>query len=118
MSYFGRDIAGAWSVISDATAADGGAVKLTQAVASPTNYFEVMFFAEGGIPYRLWIRGRAQSNYWGNDSVFVQFTASVDGAGTERYRVGTASALGECPSNHERASFQLASYQFKERLLS
>jgi hypothetical protein len=54
-------VAGAWSVISDATAADGvavrhpngGAAKLTQALASPTNYFEVSFNAEGGIPYRL-----------------------------------------------------------------
>ena len=29
----------------------------------------------------------------------------------------SVARLGECPSNHERASFQLASYQFKERLL-
>ena len=94
-------VAGAWAVIADATAADGvavrhpnaGAAKLTQALAQPVNFFELTFPAEGGIPYRLWIRGKAQSDYWGNDSVFVQFTTSVDASGAARYRTGTTSAL-------------------------
>ena len=94
-------VAGAWSVVSDATAADGvavrhpnaGAAKLTQALASPANYFEVTFTAQAGVPYRLWLRGRAQSDSWANDSVFVQFTNTVDDAGTSKYRIGTTSAM-------------------------
>ena len=43
----------------------------------PANYFEVTFTAEAGRPYRLWIRGKADSNSWSNDSVFVQFSSSV-----------------------------------------
>ena len=38
------------------------------------------------------MRGKAQSDYWGNDSVFVQFSSSVDGSGAARYRIGTTSA--------------------------
>src|SRR5687767_10824304 len=75
---------GAWSVIVDASAAGGtavrhpnaGAAKLTQAIAQPVNYFEQTFVAEAGVPYRLWLRGRAQSDSWANDSVFVQFDRS------------------------------------------
>src|SRR6187200_2878690 len=84
----GATVAGAWTVVADATAADGaavrhpnaGAAKLTQALAQPVNYFEQSFNAEANVPYRLWIRGKAQSDNWGNDSVFVQFSNSVDGS--------------------------------------
>src|SRR5688572_5155619 len=94
-------VAGAWTVVADATAADGvavrhpnaGAAKLAQALAQPPNYFEQPFTAEANVPYRLWIRGKAQSDYWGNDSVFVQFTNSVDNSGAARYQVGTTSAF-------------------------
>ena len=93
---------GGWTVIADPTAADGAAVrhpnasgaKLTQALAQPVNYFEQTFTAEANVPYHLWVRGKAQSDYWGNDSVFVQFTNSVDGSsGAARYQVGTTSAF-------------------------
>jgi hypothetical protein len=94
-------VAGSWTIVSDASAAGGaavqhpnaGAAKITQALAQPVHYFDLAFDAEAGIPYRLWLRGRAQGNYWGNDSVFVQFTGSVDGAGAAKYRTGTSSAL-------------------------
>jgi hypothetical protein len=97
----GAALAGAWRVVTDASAAGGaavyhpnaGAAKLTQALASPANYFELTFDAEAGVPYHLWMRGRAQGNYWGNDSVFVQFSGSVDDAGAATYRPGTTSAL-------------------------
>ena len=76
-------------MVADTTAAGGvavrhpnaGAAKLAQALAQPANYFEQTFTAEADVPYRLWVRGKAQSNYWGNDSVFVQFSTSVDDAG-------------------------------------
>src|SRR5687767_8586324 len=96
----GATVFGGWMVVSDSTAAGGsalrhpnaGAAKLTQALAQPVNYFQQTFTAEAGVPYRLWLRGRAQSNYWGNDSVFVQFDTSVE-AGAAKYRIGTSSAL-------------------------
>jgi endonuclease/exonuclease/phosphatase family metal-dependent hydrolase len=99
---------GKWAVSSDATAqggavirhADSGAAKVTTAVASPANYFELTFNAEAGKPYRLWVHGRADSNYWANDSVFVQFSGSVTSTGAATYRIGTTSAaevnLEEC----------------------
>ena len=81
---------GAWQVESDATAAGGakirnpnaGAAKITTASRPrPANYFELTFNAEAGRGYRLWIRGRADSNNWANDSVFVQFNNSVTSTG-------------------------------------
>jgi len=93
-------ISGAWRVEADSTAAggrlihhpDAGAAKVTTASASPTNYFEQTFDADAGVPYRLWIRGKADRNYWANDSVFVQFSDSVTSAGASTMRIGTTSA--------------------------
>jgi hypothetical protein len=50
------------------------------------------FNAEAGRAYRLWIRGKADNNSWANDSVFVQFSASVTSSGTSTYRIGSTSA--------------------------
>ena len=74
--------AGGWQLVPDTTAAggiairhpDAGGAKITTALAAPTHYFEVTFNAEAGRAYRLWIRGKADANYWANDSVFIQFT--------------------------------------------
>jgi len=100
--------AGAWRLVADASAAaglrmhhpDAGAAKITTAAASPANYFEVTFNAVAGTPYRIWIRGKADNNYWGNDSVFLQFNGSVDANGSSLWRIGTTSAtevnLEEC----------------------
>src|SRR5688500_4725830 len=96
----GATVFGGWTVIPDPAAAGGtavrhanaGAAKLTQALAQPVNYLEQTFVADAGIPYRLWLRGRAQSDGWANDSVFVQFNTSVEG-GVAKYRLGTTSAL-------------------------
>ena len=91
---------GGWVIASDSGAAggavirhpDAGAGKIVTALASPTHYFEMTFDAVAGAPYRLWLHGRAQSDYWGNDSVFVQFSNSVDASGNAVYRIGTTSA--------------------------
>ena len=91
---------GAWQVEADSTAAGGsrirnpnaGAAKVSAASADPANYFELTFNAEAGRGYRLWIRGKADSNSWGNDSVFVQFNNSVTSSGTAIWRIGTPSA--------------------------
>jgi endonuclease/exonuclease/phosphatase family metal-dependent hydrolase len=72
---------------------DYGAAKLSAPLASPSNYFETSFNAVAGSPYRLWIRGRASNDFWGNDSVFVQFSGSLNSGGTASYRIGTTSGL-------------------------
>ena len=101
-------VSGTWRVVTDTQAAGGarisspdlGAPKLNAALAAPTNYFEMTFNAEAGRPYRLWMRGRADRDYWGNDSVYVQFSGSVDQTGAPIHRIGTTSAawvsLEEC----------------------
>lgn len=93
-------VLGGWSVVTDSTAAggvrlqnpDGGQPKLTAALASPSHAFDLTFNAEAGKPYRLWLRGKALSNSYSNDSVFVQFDGSVDAAGRPTWRLGTTSA--------------------------
>jgi endonuclease/exonuclease/phosphatase family metal-dependent hydrolase len=92
---------GAWSLVSDTTAADGvrianpdaGQPKVASAAASPANYFELTFTPEAGKAYHLWIRGKAQNNSYTNDSVFVQFSGSLNASGSAAYRIGTTSAM-------------------------
>ena len=89
-----------WGLIDDSSAAggkrlrnpDAGAAKIVTALAGPATYFELAFNAEAGKPYRLWIRGKADNNYWANDSVFVQFSGSVTSTGAAAYRIGTTTA--------------------------
>ena len=95
-----KTIAGAWRRVSDTTAAGGArlhhpnqnAAKLAAALASPVNYFELTFEADAGKPYRLWMRAAAEGNAWNNDSVFVQFSGTVDAAGAPALRIGTTSS--------------------------
>ena len=103
-------ISGGWKLLADATAAnstavghpDAGGAKLASPLASPVHYVEFTFEAEAGRSYRLWIRGRADGNYWGNDSVFVQFSGTVDAAGAPTFRIGSTSATSV---NLEEASY-------------
>ena len=71
---------------------DAGAPKVVTMPVPAVNYFELAFDAEAGRPYRLWIRGTADGNYWGNDSVHVQFSDSVDASGAARWRIGTGTS--------------------------
>lgn len=101
-------VTGAWSQVADTTAASGtrvatvdvGAPKLSTPAAAPGSYFEIPFTAEAGRAYRLWIRARAENDSWQNDSVFVQFSGSVDANGASTFRIGTDNAtvvsLEEC----------------------
>jgi hypothetical protein len=91
-----------WRKIADSTAAAGtalenplaGAPKVTSPLANPSSYVEATFRAAAGIPYRVWIRMRADHDSWANDSVFVQFSGAVDGSGTPIARIGTTGAHG------------------------
>jgi hypothetical protein len=92
---------GAWRRVDDTTAAGGarlqhpnaGARKVVAPLAEPTNYISGRFFADPRLEYKLWIRGKAENDFYENDSVFVQFEGAADAIGAPRYQVGTASAL-------------------------
>jgi endonuclease/exonuclease/phosphatase family metal-dependent hydrolase len=92
--------AGKWAIQSDSSAyggakirhADADAAKVTTADPTPANYFELTFTATKGIPYHLWVHGRADGDDPYNDSVFVQFSGSVNSSGGAVYRIGTTSA--------------------------
>ena len=91
---------GNWSSVADSSAAGGarlsntdfGAGKVTTAAANPADYAELTFNASAGTAYRLWIRGRTLNNSPYNDSVYVQFSGSVNSSGSAVYRIGTTSA--------------------------
>jgi phosphatidylserine/phosphatidylglycerophosphate/cardiolipin synthase-like enzyme len=102
---------GNWVRKSDATAAGGASIhnpdraqgKVAPALASPANYFEMSFTAVSGVPYRLWIRMRAQGDSLSNDSVHVQFSDSVDAMGTPVMRIGTTSSAEPVLQNGQGA---------------
>ena len=87
-------VAGDWQIKADATAAGGSAIrhpdhndpKITTARSSPTDYFELTFEPEADVPYHLWIRGRADTDGYSNDSVFVQFSSGTP------YGIGSSTA--------------------------
>ncbi len=77
---------GTWAVVADSSAAGGyaignpnlGAAKITTPLAAPKNYFQLTFPAYSGKAYHLWIRARSLNNATSNDSVYVQFSDSVN----------------------------------------
>jgi PKD repeat protein len=104
---------GTWAVVSDSTAAGGyavttpvSAIKISTALASPVNYFELTFPAYSSQAYHLWIRGKAANNSYTHDSAFVQFSDSVTSTGTAIDRIGSTSAaavvLQGCTGNPEQ----------------
>jgi hypothetical protein len=90
-----------WVRESVSGAADGlalhnpnkGDAKRTSATASPTDYVEFQFNAAAGVKYHIWFRMKADNDYYGNDSVFVQFSGSLNSSGSAAWRIGTTSAL-------------------------
>ena len=97
----GRITGTKWSIVSDATAASGkrlwnpnaGAAKITTASSSPSSYVQFTFNAVAGKAYHLWIRGRAESNVYTNDSAFVQFSNSVTSPAAQRCASGRRRRL-------------------------
>ena len=92
--------AGNWEVVADSTAAggarlhnpDAGAAKVNTPAASPSDYFELTFTAQAATAYRLWVRGKADGDSPYNDSIYVQFSGSVDAGGAAAFRIGAADA--------------------------
>jgi regulation of enolase protein 1 (concanavalin A-like superfamily) len=73
---------GSWTTAPDSTSPNGvklitpdnGWATTSNAIASPTDYVDVTFTANGGTPYTVWLRLRALANSKYNDSVWVQFS--------------------------------------------
>jgi hypothetical protein len=92
---------GAWAVTADSTAAggvrlynrDAGLAKVVTSAVNPVDYFEMTFNAQAGRAYRLWIRGKALNNAYTNDSVWVQFSDSVDASNAAAWRIGSTSGV-------------------------
>jgi len=111
---------GNWSVVSDATAAGGarlanadlGGVKLASPLPVPASYFEMTFNAQSNVPYRLWIRGKAQDDSPYNDSIFVQFDGSVTAGGAAVFRTGTTD--GTCINLEEAAGYGLSGWGWQD----
>jgi hypothetical protein len=87
-------IVGRWQRETDLTAAGGvrlrnpnaNAAKRTVALAAPIDYFEMTFTAPANVRYHVWVRGKADSDNYANDSVFVQFSDVTTN------RIGTTAA--------------------------
>ncbi len=90
-----------WRVEPDSAAAserrfwypDAGAAKVNSPAAAPAGFADIGFAADPTQTYKLWVRLKADNNYWGNDSVWVQFTGAVGSDGQPAYQVGTTSGL-------------------------
>ena len=96
----GRSVSGAWRLETDPRlrAARDCAIRMRarrsahSALPAPTDYFELTFDVVAGVPYRLWLRGRADRNFWGNDTVYVQFSDGATATGAPANRIGTTAA--------------------------
>jgi hypothetical protein len=94
-------IHGSWQVLGDSTAAGGkalrnpnaNAAKVAPALASPTSYFDMTFDADASRAYHVWVRMKAESNSFSNDSVHLQFSGTVNSAGTPIARIGSSDSL-------------------------
>ena len=82
--------AGGWIVREP----DQGAAKVTTPAVDPHSYFELEFLAEANVPYHLWMRMKADNDSYQNDSVWVQFSDSVDAGGNPVWRIGSTDATG------------------------
>jgi hypothetical protein len=94
-------IVGQWQRVADATAAGGFMLQNPDKVApppaapyaSPASYVETTISAPAGVVYHVWMRMRSSANSPSNDSVWVQFSETLNAAGLPLYRVGTSDAL-------------------------
>jgi endonuclease/exonuclease/phosphatase family metal-dependent hydrolase len=95
----GRVAGSSWQLVADSSAAGGsklwnpdrGTGKLSYPSSSPSSYVDFTFTPVAGVPYRLWIRAKADGNDYTNDSLFVQFSASATSGDSALDRIGTTS---------------------------
>jgi hypothetical protein len=92
---------GGWSLAADTSAAagvklvtpDSGWSSVGAPLASPSDHIEATFDAPAGQVYRLWLRLRATGDTKYSESVWVQFSDSVDAEGRAVHRIGTTDGL-------------------------
>ena len=90
------DIYGSWRKKRDITAAKETRIedmpdrgyKKYYPQANPCNYFEASFEAEKDKKYHVWLRMKANLDRKNSDSVYVQFSDSIDENGKPIYRIG------------------------------
>ena len=77
--------------------ADGALVELpdrgvnqTFAEVEPASYFEAEFEARGGVPYHVWVHMESANGRGTSDSLYVQFSDSLNAEGEPDYRIGIA----------------------------
>jgi hypothetical protein len=91
---------GAWSIAADsrspngvkAYTADAGWATTDAPLANPTSYVDVTFTAAAGVPYRVWLRLKAEGNLKANDAVWVQFSDAIAN-GSAVYPLNSTSGL-------------------------
>ncbi len=91
-----RHVHGKWKKKDDPTAISGYSVDdlpdqgiwYFQPLVHPKDYFEVEFPAKRGRKYHVWVRMKANKSSPMSDSVYLQFSDSVDEGGRKRYRIG------------------------------
>ena len=54
----------------------------------PEDYFEADFYTKGNVDYHLWIRMKAEKDSPSHDSVYIQFSDTVNREGDPVYRIG------------------------------
>jgi len=59
----------------------------------PADRAEISFEAPAGVAYRIWVRIFSPASTGRSDSVYLQFSDSVDPGGAPRYRIGSALPL-------------------------
>jgi hypothetical protein len=95
------EIRGGWRFVTDEEAASGmrlwypnaGAAKVEVPAASPAGFVDIPFAADPTQTYKVWVRLKADQNYWGNDSVWLQFSGAVGPGGQPVARIGTTGGL-------------------------
>ena len=93
-------IHGAWSAANDPTSPNGiklatpatGISTTSAPFSSPTDYVDVTFTADAGVPFSFWIRLEALNNSKASDSVWVQFSDALVN-GSPIYPMNTTSGL-------------------------
>ncbi|PYR34688.1 MAG: hypothetical protein DMF93_23045 [Acidobacteria bacterium] len=60
---------------------------------APVDYFELTFLAPAGLEFRLWMRGNTALESASYDSVWAQFSDSVDATGQPAWRIASTSAM-------------------------
>ena len=89
-----EDLHGGW----ERRDADGALVELpdrgvnqTFAEADPASYFEAVFEAVGGVRYHVWVHLESANGRGTSDSLYVQFSDSLNPAGAPDYRIGVTA---------------------------